>query len=155
MLKLCYWSNRSHGSLGSRDAVHIDLGSNLATGVLLRAVARNVAGFTALVASLASSVQRTTVGSSAVARNVTKLSTGVAFHSLSLAIPGKVVGTTTLVAGSRTRATSKSTTASEATGKSTTSHRSTTAHGANRVRACTLGIASQYKTSRFERKIRM
>lgn len=55
-----------------------------------------------LVAGLARGIQRTAVGSSAVARNVTQLATGIALHGLRLAVTGVVVGTTAFVAGGST-----------------------------------------------------
>lgn len=88
-----------------------------------------MAGLTTLVAGLSSGVERATVGSGAVSGDMAELAAGVALHSLSLAITGKVVGTTALVASGRARATSEATTA-VATGEATTAHRSTTAHGA-------------------------
>jgi hypothetical protein len=145
----------SHGSdrsnRGSRDAADVDLSRDLANianianvtnvadttntrGVLLGAVARDVSSLTALVAGLSSGVERATVGSGAVSGDVAELAAGVALHSLSLAITGKVVGTTALVAGGRARAASEATSA-VATRETTTAHRSTAAHGArtNRV----------------------
>lgn len=75
----------------------VDLGA-------LRAALGDVTDFTASVASLSTLVvDWTTVGSSAVARDVTELAAGVAFHGLSLAVAGEVVGTTALVACSSTR----------------------------------------------------
>lgn len=53
----------------------------------------------ALVAGLASGVERSTVGRGAIARNVAKLAAGVALHGLSLAVARKVVRSSTLVAG--------------------------------------------------------
>lgn len=132
---LSHGSDRSNGR--SRNAANINLLRNLAnTGsVLLRAVTRDVSSLTALVASLASSVERTAVRSSAVPRDVTELAAGIALHGLSLAITSKVVGTTTLVASGRARTTSETTTA-VATGEATTTHGSTTAHSrTNRVGA--------------------
>lgn len=97
---------RLDGSLlGSGEAVAVDLS--------LGALAGDVAGLAAAVAGLASSVQRATVGSGAVARDVAELSAGVALHGLSLAVAGKVVGAAALVASSRARAASE--TAAEAT----------------------------------------
>ena len=97
---------------------------------------------TALVASLASSVKRTSIGSSAVAGDVAKLSARVALHSLGLAISGKVVGTTALVAGSGTR-TATETASAVAAGISTTANGAATAHsGTDGVRASPLYIVS-------------
>jgi hypothetical protein len=50
-----YWSS-----------TEISITNQVTVGSLLRAVARDVASFTTLVASLASSVKRTTIGSSAI-----------------------------------------------------------------------------------------
>lgn len=94
--------------------------------------------FTTLVASLASSVERTTVGSSAVSGDVTELAASVALHSLSLTcktelamlqlsassnkhtIARKMVRSAALVASSRAGSTSKSTTWNETSSISTT-----------------------------------
>jgi ABC-type glutathione transport system ATPase component len=87
-----------------------------------------VSGLTALVAGLSSGVKRAAVGSGAVSGDVAELAAGIALHSLSLAITGKVVGTTALVASGRARATSE-TTSAVTTGEATTAHGSTAAHG--------------------------
>lgn len=132
-MDLSHGGNRSNRR--SRDVAHVNLGRDLARGVLLRAVPRDVTGLAALVASLASSVKRATVGSSAVPGDVAKLAAGVALHGLSLAVTGKVVGATALVASSGTRATSETTTA-VTTGEATAAHGGTTAKSrANRVGA--------------------
>ena len=131
-------SDRCDG--GNRGVLHVaevNLGGDLPIGVLLRAVARNVTSLTTLVARLASGVQGATVRSSAVTGNVTKLATGVTFHGLSLAISGKMVGATTLVACSRARASSEAS-ATEAASESTTTHGTTTTHSASRVGASPL-----------------
>ena len=47
--------------------------------------------FATLIACLASSVKRTTIGSSAVSRDVTELAASITFHSLSLAWKKKLV----------------------------------------------------------------
>ena len=94
-------------------------------------------GLAALVAGLASSVERATIGGSAVARDVAELAASVALHGLGLAVAGKVVGATALVASSRTRAAAEAATAAEAT-ESTTRRRTATAHvDAGRVLAGT------------------
>lgn len=80
----------------------------------------------ASVAGLASSVERTAVRGGAVAGDVTELAAGIALHSLSLAIAGKVVGTTALVAGSRTGTASETTT--RETAIAAAAHGGTTAH---------------------------
>jgi hypothetical protein len=100
-----------------------------------------VAGLAATVAGLSSSVQRATVGSGAVAGDVacqsqsrhlhyavnllTKLATSVAFHGLSLAVAGKVVRSTALVAGGRAGAASEA--APEASSSSVAATGSTSA----------------------------
>jgi len=83
--------------------------------------------FAALIASLASSVKRSTVGSSAVARDVAELAACITFHSLSLAVTSEVVRSTALVARSGAGSTSKSTTGNESSSISTTSDTNTTA----------------------------
>lgn len=97
-----------------------------------------MAGLTALVASLASGVEGTAVGGGAVAGDVAELAAGVALHGLSLAITGKVVGATALVAGGGTRAAGEAATGEAAV--TATAHGGTTAHGtrADRVGAGTL-----------------
>jgi hypothetical protein len=140
----------SHGSdrsnRGGRDAADVDLSRDLANAgsVLLGAVARDVSGLTALVAGLSSGVKRAAVGSGAVSGDVAELAAGIALHSLSLAITGKVVGTTALVASGRARATSE-TTSAVTTGEATTAHGSTAAHG---TRADGVGASAlTYKVS--------
>lgn len=56
-------------------------------------------GLGALVADLAGGAEGTAVGGSAVTGDVAQLAAGVALHGLGLAVTGKVVGATTLVAG--------------------------------------------------------
>lgn len=141
-MHLSHGGNRSNR--GSRDVAQINLGRDLAGGVLLRAVPRDVTGLAALVAGLASSVKRATVGSSAVSGDVAELAAGVALHGLSLAVTGKVVGATALVASSGTGAASETTTA-VTTGEAATAHGGTTAKSrTNRVRAGALSIRCQY-----------
>lgn len=110
---------------------------DFALSLLLGAVAGDVASLTALVASLASSVERAAVGRGAVARDVSKLAAGVALHGLSLAVASEVVGATALVASRRARAAGEAT-AAVTTSKSATAHRSTATHGTNGVGASTL-----------------
>lgn len=132
-MHLSHGGNRSNR--GSRDVAQINLGRDLAGGILLRAIPRDVTGLAALVAGLASSVKRATVGSSAVPGDVAELAAGVALHGLSLAVTGKVVGATALVASSGTGAASETTTA-VATGEAAAAHGGATAKSrANRVRA--------------------
>lgn len=112
-----------------------------------------MSSLTALVAGLAGSVERAAVGSGAVPGDVAELAAGVALHSLSLAIAGKVVGTAALVASSGTGTTSKSTTA-EAANETTAAHGGTTAHvGADRVRTCALVLvlaSDEYQGARVD-----
>lgn len=134
----CALSHRGDGSDGSNGggghASQVDdLRGNLAPGVrvgdgvLLSAVPRDVASLATLVAGLSSSVERTAIGGGAVARDVTQLAAGVALHGLSLAVAGKVVRTTALVAGGGTGTASEATTA-VATGVAATAHGGATAH---------------------------
>lgn len=135
--------NSDGGSRGSGRRVR-SMGGRL----VARAFPRDVAGLRALVADLAGRAQRTTIGSGAVTGDVTQLSTGIALHSLSLAITGEVVGTTALVAAGSTREATEST--AESTGEAST--RSTNAATSTRsgddtlaledVRPCTLHIKS-------------
>jgi hypothetical protein len=139
--------SNSRGRDGVLGSVQVDTLADLAVGSLLRAVAGDVAGLTALVASLASGVQGAAVRGRAVTGDVTKLATSIALHSLSLAVAGKVVRSTALVAGSRARAAAdeaataaKSAKAATAgTNGATGTTGTTTAHvGASRVGASTL-----------------
>jgi len=97
---LCsHWSRRSRGSSSRRRrngtrSVTVDLDSSL------RALAGDVTSLTAAVAGLTSGVEGTAIRRGAVAGDVTQLAAGVALHGLSLAVSGKVVWSTTLVAGS-------------------------------------------------------
>lgn len=115
MSKDCRLSNGGNGrNSGLRDARgsrQVNVVGDFAVGVLLGAIAGDVTGLTALVAGLASSVEGATVGSGAVTRDVAKLAASIALHGLSLAVSRKVVGTTALVAGSRTGATGEGTAA--------------------------------------------
>lgn len=96
-----------------------------------------MAGLRALVANLAGRAQWATIGSSAVTRDVAlnlvrrvfqtmmnpnmdthELSTGIALHSLSLAVTSEVVGTTALIASGSTRVGTIS--RAETTGETTT-----------------------------------
>ena len=134
---ICHLSDRRNGVDGRSSGAQIDLGvadianvpdvpdvANLAVGCLLRAITGDMASLTALVAGLASSVERAAVGGGAIPRNMSKLAAGIALHGLSLAVPSKVVGATALVAGGRARAAGKTTT-SIAT-KATTADRGST-----------------------------
>lgn len=56
----------------------------------------------ATVTGLASGVERASVGSGAVPRDMSELAASIALHRLRLAVTGIVVGTAALVAGSRT-----------------------------------------------------
>lgn len=109
----------------------------LSSRLVGRAFPRDVAGLRALVANLAGRAQWATIGSSAVTRDVAlnlvrrvfqtmmnpnmdthELSTGIALHSLSLAVTSEVVGTTALIASGSTRVGTIS--RAETTGESTT-----------------------------------
>lgn len=119
----------------------IDLGVvYLHVGLLAGAVPRDVACLAALVACLASGAERTSVGSRAVSRDVTKLATSVALHGLRLTVTSEVVGTTALVAcgGARTAAIS----ATAVTPKATTTNGTSTTHtNASGVGASTSQVA--------------
>jgi hypothetical protein len=115
-------------------AVTVDLGLGAITG--------DVARLAAAVAGLSRSVERTTVGSSAVARDVAQLSAGVALHGLGLAVARKVVRSTALVASGRARASGiSSTEASCESATGSTSAATDTASG--RVRAVTGQMAGE------------
>jgi len=64
---------------------------------------------------------------------MSELSTSIAFHSLSLAIPSKMVWSTTFVAGSWARTSSKSTARGKSTTESSSSGTSSTASTWDRV----------------------
>lgn len=126
--KLSNW--RDGRNRGSRNAAQINLGRQLAVLSLLRAVARDVASLATTVASLSSRVKRSSVGGRAIPRDVTQLSTGVALHSLSLAVASEVVRATALVAGSRAGATDEaSPAAAVAANKAAAGHGHASAHG--------------------------
>ena len=116
-------------------------GRTLAIDLGLRTLARNVASLTTAVASLSSSVQRTSVGSCAVAGDVSKFAASVALHSLSLAVTGKVVGSTAFVTGCRASTTNEAAAESTRTGKPSARSRGSTANTrSSRVRTCTLQV---------------
>lgn len=92
--------------------------------LLHRAVARDMTGLAAAVASLTSGAERASVRGGAILADMSKLATSIALHSLRLAVPGKVVGTTALVAGSGTRTAGETATAVPA--KSTSTDRAAT-----------------------------
>lgn len=98
------------------------------------AFTRNVTGLSALVASLAGSIQRTSVGCCTIARDVSEFTTSVAFHCLSLAVASEMVWSTALVAGSWARSTNKSTTG-WSTKASARWKWSSTAHCSHRTRS--------------------
>jgi hypothetical protein len=105
-----------------------------------------VTSLAAAVASLASGVQWAAIGSGAVTGDVTKLAAGVALLGLSLAVTGKVVGSTALVAHGSTTAK-----ASTGTGEATTRSTSTTADGSGTwSRAVTLED-NQFRSARLAR----
>jgi hypothetical protein len=112
---------------GGRGRVGLAVDGSDAGGVNgLSAVAADVTSLTAPVAGLASSVERATVRSRAITRDVTKLAASVALHGLSLAVASKVVGATALVAAGSTATGETTAAASEATAEgsaSTTANR--------------------------------
>jgi len=141
--KLC---DRSHGC--NRGNTKIDgITREVPVGSLLRAVtgagklalfldfarrmSLHVTRFSTLVASLASNIERSSVWRAAVPGDVTKFATSIALHRLGLAIAGKMVGSSALVASSRTGSASKSTTRSKSATKSTTRGTNTTASTGN------------------------
>lgn len=133
--------NRSGGD-GRRVSRKRDFGGgSLGVGVLLGAIPRDMAGLATLVAGLASSVQRATVGGGAVARDVTKLAACVALHRLRLTVTSEVIRAAALVAGGRSRAARKAAAAlGESASVAATGNRSASAHvHASRVRAGALG----------------
>lgn len=71
---------------------------NGSTTLVGGAIAGDVARLSTLVADLTSRAERATVGCGTVTGDMTKLTAGIALHSLSLAVTGKVVGATALVA---------------------------------------------------------
>lgn len=87
---------------------------------VLRAITRNMASLATPIAGLSSSTQRAAIRGIAVATNMTELTTGIALHCLSLAVSGKMIGTSTLIAGSRACPTETTATEGRAT-KATTS----------------------------------
>jgi len=133
---LCDGSNRCHDRGGTKIS---DITRKVTIGSFLWTVARNVAGLTTLIASLASSVKGTTIGCSAIARNVTKLAASIALHGLSLTISGEVVGSSALVASSGTGSTSKSSTGCESSTISTSRGTDTTASTRNGTRSSWAG----------------
>lgn len=133
--------DRGHG--GGRNAANVNFGGDLAVGVLLGAVARDVAGLAALVAGLAGRIQGSAVGRGAIARDVAELPAGITLHGLRLAVASKVIGSSALVAGGRARTTSEATSSAKGAGvAAAAAHGGSTAHGrTNRVGASTLEIA--------------
>lgn len=124
-----------------RNGAQVDIrGDGLGDNVLVGAVPRNVAGLVASVASFASRVKRASTWRSALFGDVTKLATGVALHGLCLAVTGKVVGATTLVA-SRSTACLESAASAEASLEATSADGSSTT-GTNSSRA--LAVALSY-----------
>ena len=112
----------------------VDVGAGVVVGlVLLRAVARDVAGLAALVAGLAGGVERAAVGGGAVTRDVTQLAAGVALHGLSLAVTGEVVGAAALVASGGARATGDEATAAAVAAVAATGHHGDAAAEASSV----------------------
>jgi hypothetical protein len=98
---------------------------------IVRRESLHMAGFSALVASLASNVERSSVWCTAIPRDVAELPTSIALHGLSLTVTSKMVWSTALVASSRTGSTSKSTTGGKSASISTTRSTNTTARTRN------------------------
>jgi hypothetical protein len=131
------------GKRGSSDSIGSSNRCRLAIGlILLVAFTGDMAGLATAVASLASSVERASIGSSALARNVSKLTTSVTLHGLSLAVAGKVVRTTALVASSRARATSETT--AEATTRTRGTATKTSSSTRSRASALQKDMVSQH-----------
>lgn len=85
-----------------------------AVGLHLRTVLGDVANLTASIAGLASfAVQRAAIWCGAVAGDVSKLATGIAFHCLGLAIAGVMVWSAAFVASCSARDTTEATTTPE------------------------------------------
>lgn len=86
---------------------------------------------------------------------MTELSTSVALHGLSLAVPSKMVGSTALIAGGRSGAASESASASKATAISAAADRSAASHsytgrvgaGASEVARLATVVATAVATS--------
>jgi len=101
-----WWSNRRTSASNVHSSWHAvaihDRGHAIGVDSGLWTLSADMATFTTTVAGLAGAVQWSTIWSCAVTRNVPKLTTSIALHSLSLAITGEVVWTTALVAESRT-----------------------------------------------------
>jgi len=93
---LLHLSNRCN-SWGQWGAVNIHYSGWSSLG--LWAVAGDVTGLTALIAGLASSVERSTIWSGAVTADVAELAACEALQGLSLAVSGEMVALTALVAG--------------------------------------------------------
>lgn len=135
-------SSSGGGSRGSRSSSRDSSGSSSITGgsgsvglCIGWTVTADVTSLRALIADLTSGTERSTVRSSAVTRDVTQFPTGVALHSLSLAITGKVVGTTALVASGSTGVTTEVT--AESRLEVTARTRGSSSAGGSRVGAAT------------------
>ena len=100
-----------------------------------------MAGFAAAVAGLTRSVERTAVGSRAIAGDVTELAAGVALHGLSLAVAGEMVRSAALVAGGR--ATTAESAPEAAAVWTAAGSASATSHTSARVGAVTGQVASE------------
>lgn len=101
----------------------------------LRAVARDMAGFATLVTGLACSVERTAVWCGAVTADVAELAACETLQCLSLAVSGKVVALTALVAGGWARALESSSAWGESTLESAARSESTTANARTHSRS--------------------
>ncbi|KFY35667.1 hypothetical protein V494_05707 [Pseudogymnoascus sp. VKM F-4513 (FW-928)] len=101
----------------------------------LRAVARDMAGLATLVTGLACSVERTAVWCGAVTADVAELAAGETLQCLSLAVSGKVVALTALVAGGWARALEGSSAWGKSALESAARSESTTANARNHSRS--------------------
>lgn len=101
----------------------------------LWAVARDMTSLSTLVTGLACSVERTAIWCGAVTADVTELAAREALQCLSLAVAGKVVALTALVAGGWARALESSSTWGESALKSAARSESTTANARTHSRS--------------------
>lgn len=106
-----------------------------------------MASLATAVASLTSSVEGASVGSSALARNMSEFAACVTFHGLCLAIASEVVRTTALVASSRARTTSE--TAAEATTRTRGTATETSSSTGGRASALQDNMISEHAQEAF------
>ena len=131
------------GSRGGSGSVGGGCRCRLAVDLVLALVAfaGNMASLATAVASLAGGVERASVRSSALARDMTQFSASITLHGLGLTVASKVVRTTALVASSRTRATSETT--AEATTRTRGTTTKTRSNTRSRASALQKNIVSQ------------